>query len=160
MTPRKTPAGTALARNKKAVAKADSAEQRAKAARRAYDLRIAGNSWWQIAEAMRITEDSASAMVSDAIRMAAALVDEGEKRQLLSVELGRLDALQRAAWPMAMTGDSRSIDSVLKIMAHRAKLTGLDDAIAGRQVTLNTIVVPGNTVEYVNSLRSITGATA
>ena len=156
---KQTPTALTLAKNGREITRANDIEKRAKKARQAYNLRLEGKSWWHIAEEMKITELDASSMVAESIRAASALVDESEKRQIMAIELDRLDQLTRAVWPTAMAGDSRSIDSVLKIMAHRSRLVGLEDALANRQVTLNTIVVPGNTVEYVNSLRALTGAT-
>lgn len=156
MTPRKASAtSTALAASKKAVAEANEAERRTELARQAHALRLEGRSWWQISEELKITEALASGLVSDAIKEASSLADEGAKRQMLSLEIARLDALQRAVWAAAMTGDTRSVETALKIIAQRSKLLGLDDAIAGKQVTNNTIVVPGNPVEYVAALRAM-----
>jgi len=158
MTARKsTTTSKALARTNKALSEANEAEQRAKLAKKAHDLRLEGQTWWQIAEALKITETAAAGLVSEAIRYAATLVDESAKHQMLTVELNRLDALQRAVWPAAMAGDSRSVESVLKIMTHRSKLLGLEDATTGKQITNNTIVVPGNPAEYVAALQAMTG---
>jgi hypothetical protein len=43
-----------------------------------------------------------------------------------ALELTRLDALQRAVWEQAESGDVRALEAVLKIMDRRAKLLGLD----------------------------------
>lgn len=156
MTSRKTPTHLVLA--DAAVVKADAVEKQAKLARKAHEMRLEGQSWWAIAEELKITEQVASHLVSERIRSAADLYDEGAKRQMLTVELERLDALQSAAWPQAMTGDTRSIDAVLKVITVRTRLLGLDDA-SGKQVTNNTIVVPGSSVEYVAALKAMTGGT-
>jgi hypothetical protein len=43
-----------------------------------------------------------------------------------AVEGERLDAMQRAVWAAAISGDTDAIKSVLAIMARRARLFGLD----------------------------------
>lgn len=160
MSVKKPSTAVALKRTRKAIADAEDRERQAKLAKRAHQLRTEGATWWEIAETLKITEEAASSLVSDRIRAAAALVDEGSKRQILTMELDRLDALQRAIWATALTGDTRAIETALKIMNQRSKLLGLDDAMSGNQVTNNTIVVPGNPVEYVAALRAMSGGTA
>lgn len=46
--------------------------------------------------------------------------------ELRVVEALRLDRLQAAVWPSAVSGDPRSIDTALRIMERRARLFGLD----------------------------------
>lgn len=161
MTATKKPStAVALKRTRQAIADAEERERQAQLAKRAHQLRTEGATWWEIAETLKITEEAASSLVSDRIRAAAALVDEGSKRQIIAIELDRLDALQRAVWADAVSGDTRAIDTALKVMSSRAKLLGLDGALTGNQVTNNTIVVPGNPVEYVAALRAMSGGTA
>lgn len=155
MTARKTSTAIAMSQTKQAIADAEKNERQAKLAKQAHQLRTEGASWFEIAEELRVTEDVASTLVANRVRAAAALVDEGSKRQILSLELERLDVLQRSVWTTAITGDTRSIDTALKIMAARAKLLGLDVGMNANQVTNNTIVIPGNPVEYVAALRAI-----
>lgn len=49
-----------------------------------------------------------------------------------ALEMERLDALQLAVWPKAMTGDVRSVITVLRIIDRRIRL--LRDSIRGNQV--------------------------
>lgn len=42
------------------------------------------------------------------------------------LEIDRLDRLQAAVWGNALKGDTRSVEAVLRIMARRASLLGLD----------------------------------
>lgn len=42
------------------------------------------------------------------------------------IESQRLDRLQAAAWPAAAKGDLKAIETVLKVIAQRSKLLGLD----------------------------------
>lgn len=157
---KKASTAVALKQTRKAIADAEDRERQAQLAKRAHQLRTEGATWWEIAETLKITEEAASSLVSDRIRAAAALVDEGSKRLILSIELDRLDALQRAVWADATSGDTRAIETALKVMDRRAKLLGLDGSINANQVTNNTIVVPGNPVEYVAALRAMSGGTA
>jgi len=47
-------------------------------------------------------------------------------QNLLNLELERLDAMHRGIWDRAIDGDLKAIDTMLRIMAHRAKLLRLD----------------------------------
>jgi hypothetical protein len=55
---------------------------------------------------------------------------QGECREsaetVRDMELRRLDRMLRGLWPDAVEGDTQAIDRVLKIMARRADLLGLD----------------------------------
>lgn len=55
----------------------------------------------------------------------------GELRRL---EGERLDALQAALWPAAMTGDAAAVRAVLRVMERRARLLGLDAPVQVAQV--------------------------
>lgn len=46
--------------------------------------------------------------------------------ELIAVELGRLDRLSAGHWAKATQGDPRAAEVILKCMAHRAKLLGLE----------------------------------
>ena len=145
---------TELTKTKKALAEAEERERLNDLAIRAHRMRREGIAWWDIAENLGITERAAAALVSERIAAAAELVDQGQRRTLLTMELDRLDQLQRAVWIDAIGGDTRAVETCLKIIDKRAKLLGLENA-NGQTVTNNTIVVPGNTVEYVAALRAV-----
>lgn len=53
-------------------------------------------------------------------------IEYDEVTEMRAVEGERLDALQRAVWALATSGDTDAIKSVLAIMARRARLFGLD----------------------------------
>ncbi|MDX1884716.1 hypothetical protein [Mycolicibacterium sp. 120270] len=53
-------------------------------------------------------------------------IEYDEVAEMRAVEGERLDALQRAVWAAATSGDTDAIKSVLAIMARRARLFGLD----------------------------------
>ena len=48
--------------------------------------------------------------------------------RLVTLEVERLDGLLRVAWPLAMAGNLKAIDTVLRIAERRARLMGLDAA--------------------------------
>lgn len=146
---------TAPAKRQTAAAKkANDAEKRAQMAKRAHQLRREGRSWWDIAEILGITEYAANRLVADRIAAAAELVDEHAKRELLTMEIDRLDTLQNAIWGDAVNGDRAAVETCLKIIQTRSKILGLDQA-TGQQVTNNTIVVPGNPSEYIAALKAV-----
>ena len=90
--------------------------------RQALELRKAGASYPEIARTLGCALSSAHKSVSAALQKTLQ-EPAAEVRQL---ELDRLDRLMRALWPAAIEGDPNVIDRVLKIMARRAALQGLD----------------------------------
>ncbi|MBV6697450.1 hypothetical protein KV557_09970 [Kitasatospora aureofaciens] len=100
--------------------------QLAERRRDAVRLRIAGKTWQEIADLLGYdSKGGACKDVSRALQKAVtdlALPLE-EYRQL---ELDRLDAMQDALWPKVLDGDTRAIDTALRLMDRRAKLLGLD----------------------------------
>ncbi len=56
-----------------------------------------------------------------------------------ALELARLDRLQEAVWDKAVHGNLRAVDTVLKIMARRASLLGLDAPVK-REITGDIIL--------------------
>jgi hypothetical protein len=95
-------------------------EKRAEATR----LRVAGRTFTQIGEALGVTTGRAYQLVDEALYATLAAPAES----LRQIELVRLDQLQTAVYRKAVGGDHRAAGLVLKIMARRAKLTGLDAA--------------------------------
>src|SRR5687768_16568296 len=47
-------------------------------------------------------------------------------QETLTLELGRLDAMQRAIWPLAQRGDLKAQQQVLRLMERRSAYLGLD----------------------------------
>ncbi|WBP89526.1 hypothetical protein [Kitasatospora cathayae] len=94
--------------------------------RAAVKLRIEGKSWQEIADLLGYdSKGGACKDVSRALQKAVtdlALPLE-EYRQL---ELDRLDAMQEALWPKVLDGETRAMDTALRLMDRRAKLLGLD----------------------------------
>lgn len=107
------------------------AERRAKA----LDLRKSGHSYRQIAEALRgsegvsakYNEPAAHKDVADELARLRELSAETAK-DVLELELTRLDAMILVLWPQVEKGDQFAIDRVLKIQDRRARYLGLDEA--------------------------------
>lgn len=99
--------------------------QAAERARQAVALRLAGATFAQIAERLGVTAPAAYKMVAKHLAALAKETAENAE-QLRGMEIQRLDALQAALWTDAMRGDEQKVDRVLKIMARRAALLGLD----------------------------------
>lgn len=126
---------------------------------RAYQLRQSGADWESIArQTGYATGKSAQVAVRAYITRAATTMDMEKREEVLTLEMDRLDALQSALWPAAMEGDTKSVDSVLRVMGHRAKLLGLDLLSQGSgTTTIDTVVVTGDTQEFIRSLRLVRG---
>lgn len=95
---------------------------------KALEMRRAGYRLDEIAAALGYR--SRSAVSQDLSRALARIVDE-PARDVLALELSRLDGLTRASWKQAAQGDLAAVDRVLRIMQRRARLLGLDYADRG-----------------------------
>ena len=150
---------------------ADLAEAEDIRTREAYDLRRRGMSWWHIAEALQITEQNAKDRVTEAINRASDMVGEHRKRQMLMLQLDRLDELILAQyatateWGTKLDAEGNAVKTPPSIEAGRhiadlvmkqAKLMGLDDMVS-TTVTQQTVVVAGTSEEYVAALRLVVG---
>lgn len=146
---------TSVAQTNKATAVANAREVRVQTARKAHTMRQSGMSWWDIAENLKINEGAAKRAVALLIAEAADTVDYYEKRDVLAMELSRLDALQAAVWDEAMDGKIHAVQAALAIMDRRAKWLGFAEPEVQTNITSNTIIVPGNTKAYVEALQQV-----
>ena len=101
---------------------------------RVLDLRRAGLTWARIAEEVGYADHSGA---HQAYQRAIRTDSEQSADELVKQELDRLDRLQVAAWPKAMTGDAAAMSMILKIIEQRIKLLGL--AADGKQSTMPDI---------------------
>ena len=121
----------------------------------AYKQRQSGASWEQIAEDNGYSSaDSAMTAVNTYLQRSALSQSEEWRREALQLELDRFDSLNVIAWDQAMAGDLRAVDTVLKIMGHRAKLLQLD-VPTNTNDGMRTLIVMGDTEEYVKSLKQV-----
>lgn len=99
---------------------------------RAIELRVQGYSYPEIAR--ELGYQTPGAAYRAVVRGLSRVYPEEEARQLLRLELARLDELLRVLWPKAVEGDLGAIDRVLRIIERRARLMGLD---APEKITLS-----------------------
>ena len=104
---------------KRDAREADSAER----TRQALELRKAGASLDQIAEKLKFAHRSNA---RKAIQAAIKEIYEEPAKEVLSLELARLDAMLLGLYQKAKSGDVAAVDRVVRIMDRRAKYLGLD----------------------------------
>ncbi len=95
--------------------------------KRVIELRRAGVTYDLIAE--EVGYSSASGAYHAFTRAMKRTLRESGSDELREIEADRLDRLQRFTWPLAAQGDLRAIETILRIMARRARLLGLDSPI-------------------------------
>lgn len=118
---------------------------------KAYNYRLAGTDWQAISEKLGYSSATvAKREVAKLVNRASDSMALEQREALLELELSRLDALQASVWGMAAVGDLKAIDTVLKIMSHRAKLLKLEDETS---TSVNTIVITADS--YAETLRGI-----
>ena len=94
-------------------------------------------------------------MLSELYGYEASFLTDRERQTALATEVARLDRLQTAVWPSAMMGDPKSVDSAVKIILARAKITGLEQA--DPVVNKNLVLVMGDKEEdFIQSLKDAT----
>lgn len=111
------------------------AERRAKAVQ----LRLAGADYDQISR--QLGYSSRQAAREDVHRAHVAALSEMREsvEELRTQDLDRLARLQVAFWPAAIQGDVKAGDMVLKILARRAKMMGLDSALKVEVTSIDQI---------------------
>ena len=92
---------------------------------KAFELKKSGATYAQIGEQLGCSKQSAHAMVGRVLLELRGLV-EVDARDVLRLEVERLDAMLLALWPRASAGNEGAIDRVLKIGERRSRLLGLD----------------------------------
>ena len=92
----------------------------------ALSLRLAGLTYEQIAERLDISPEGARDMVNRTLdRAENQIVDE-----MRELEGARLDRAQAAIWTKVLEGDTKAVDTFLRISQRRARLYGLDSPTA------------------------------
>ncbi|NMC34213.1 MAG: hypothetical protein GYA36_17400 [Veillonellaceae bacterium] len=93
--------------------------------RKAMELRVAGKTYWEIADELGVSYRTAYLDVLNAYKRTADLSDlDVEKAR--RIELDRLDRLYQRAWAAVENGSLQAIDTALRIITRRAALQGLD----------------------------------
>ncbi len=93
--------------------------------RKAMELRLAGATYAQIAQALGISQAGAHKAVMRALKRLNEKLNE-QAEQVRRLELERLDRMLLALWPQAQKGNHGAVDRILRIMERRARLLGLD----------------------------------
>ena len=94
--------------------------------KKALQYRLAGATYEAIAAELGISRQAVAQLLDVALAETRKQISEGAE-QLRAEEVRRLDAMLTALWEKAAkNGDEQSIDRVLRIMARRAALLGLD----------------------------------
>lgn len=134
----------------------------------AYRLTLSGLSWPEAAAQAGFSDPTLAALAVTAHLSRVAIVAADQARQArLELEVARLDYLQLKWWDAATEGvgvdvdgvplglDDKAANVVLKVIAMRAKLLGLDVPATEAKTTVQTIVINGTTEEYVAGLKAL-----
>lgn len=107
---------------------ASKAQQATTAKRRAQAiaLRLAGMDFETIADRLNYANRQAATRDFHRAIAAARLEERQAVENLREVEGQRLDRLQAAVWAKAIKGDLKAVETVLKVIAQRSRLLGLD----------------------------------
>lgn len=126
-----------------------SAEERAY---RAYNLRVTGKSWDEIALELDYSSGSdAKRKVTLLVNKARGVMDAERRAEIVEMELDRLDKLQSAIWDIAITGSLKDMEMVLKIMTLRAKY--VQNVEENRELSSRTVIVTSD--RFIEGLREI-----
>jgi len=110
---------------------------------RVMDLRKKGLSFRAIGAELEISKTRAHTHYKKA--MDELLVElQGEAKEVVALEISRLDSLMEAVMPKAEAGDLAAVDRVLKIQDRRAKYLGLDAPVRAQvegKLTLEDLVM-------------------
>jgi hypothetical protein len=133
----------------------------AERAYRCYQLRVGGKSWEQVAELEKYpSASSAKYDVDRYMEEARALVVEASQKEMLTLEVHRLDALQDALWLNAMSGHVPSAGMCMNLIMNRAKLTvEFRERVGADADHARTVVVPVENDGYLQALMDAAGET-
>lgn len=122
----------------------------------AWQMRLRGTDWEQICKTVGYSSVKVAQVDLRAYVLSCMVqTDEDHRQEVMTMELAKLDALQNAVWDAAMAGDTKAVDSALKVINTRMKLLGLDTPTQGQQVTNNTVVVAGSSEEFIQRLQLV-----
>lgn len=95
-------------------------------ARKALSLRLSGLDFDKIAAKVGYTNRSGAWKAVNNLLAERRHESEQEAKELLVVELDRVDAMLVAVWDSALKGNLQAVDRVIKLLERRAKYLGLD----------------------------------
>lgn len=118
------------------IAVPDSVVTAGERAYRCHKMRVEGKSWEEIADLEHYpTAEAAHADVKRYMEEGKALVVERSQREMIGLEVARLDALQALLWPKAEEGSIVAIGEIRKIIMSRVQVTGQDPTKAVDEAT-------------------------
>jgi hypothetical protein len=127
-------------------------------AEQGYELKKQGKTWGEVARIVGYDSPAAARVETTRWLTSVAVNGSIERREeILELELERLDSLLNAVWDQAMDGDTKAVDSALKVINTRAKLLSLDQLTA-TSVTqnFNTVVVDGSSSkDFISQLKLV-----
>jgi len=127
----------------------------------AHRLRLTGMPWKQVAARTGyMNETTCMLAVKGYLQSAALTLSNQQKAEALATEIARLDELQSAWWQSALLQDEKAANVVLKIIAQRSRLLGLEVDEKAEQTGNKTILVMGGTREYTKALKNLAGVDA
>jgi len=124
-------------------------------AEQAYQMRLKGMSPSEISERLDYSDGAAvTRAINERFKIEASYLSTEERESMMAMEIARLDALQAAVWDSAMYGEAKAVDTALKIIQTRVKVTGLDqvDTSTGQNTVL---VIGGQQADYVQRLKEL-----
>ena len=122
---------------------------------RSLELAMAGQSYDEIAEQVGYANRGNAWRAVDQA-LSESVAENAEQYRALT--LARLEKLLASHWVAATElGETKAADMVLKVIAAQIKLLGLDGQAVVEQG--RTVVISGNTEEYIASLKAISART-
>ena len=91
----------------------------------AFEMRKKGLTYAEIGKELGISMQAAHRHVAIYLQALENKTEE-DAREIIRLDMERLDDMLQGLYPEAINGDSAAVDRVLKIMERRAKLLGLD----------------------------------
>lgn len=121
----------------------------------AHRLRLTGMNWREVAKLTGYgSEASAKVAVTAYIQRAAMLQSEEQARVALATELERMDALTESWWGEGQR-DEKAANVLLRISAQRTRLYEMLFASKEATSSPRTIVITGDSEDYIAGLRAI-----
>lgn len=96
---------------------------RAERIKEVWKLRLAGWRMQQMAEYFGVTDTTISEDVAEAYKVYRQEY-ESEALHVAKLHIARLDEMLSSLWPVAKTGDRKTVETCLKVLDQRAKITG------------------------------------
>lgn len=126
---------------------------------RAYGLRIGGKSWNEIAQMEKYPSPTAAkADVDLYLAEGRSLVVEKSAKDMLTLEMARMDALQNYLWGFVQSGSIPAITEARHIIMSRARLAVALGGLTENKDGAQTVVIGGSAQNYLGTLQEAAGA--